>query len=200
VVRDDLVTAAANAEDLACLKGSGLAGQPKGIYYWIGDAGRTDTAGTSLAQVRQDVRVAKNYLDSNNAPNVRRAWFMHSRSMNFMGWDLVDGNSNFAFQSLQSSGGASLGGDPVYRDNNITITAGSGDKSEIYYVEMSECYIGDGPGMEIEIFNDASYSASGTIRSGISRDESVIRLIRKMDFGMRHLVSAHIIEAVAYGV
>lgn len=197
-VRDDLVTAAANAEDVACLKGSGLAGQPKGVYYWVGDAGRTDSAGTSLAQVRQDVRTAKNYLDTNNAPNRNRAWFMHSRSMNYMGWDLVDGNSNFAFPSLQNSTGASLGGDPVFRDNNISITENT-DKSEIYYVEMSECFIADGPGMEIEIFDNATYSQSGTLRSGISRDESVIRLIRKMDFGMRHIVSAHVTEAVGYG-
>ena len=199
VVRDDLVTAAANAEDVACLRGTGLNGQPKGVYNWVGAAGRTNSAGTSLAQVRQDIRVAKNFLDSNNAPNRTRAWFMHSRAMNYMGWDLVDGNSNFAFPSLQSAAGATLGGDPVFRDNNISITLNGTTDTEIYYIEMSECYIGDAMGMEIEIFDNATYSQSGTLRSGISRDESVIRLIRKMDFGMRHLVSAHVTEVVTYG-
>jgi hypothetical protein len=53
--------------------------------------------------------------------------------------------------------------------------------------------------LEFEIFANAAYSASGTIRSGISRDESVIRLIRKWDFGMRHTASAFIIEAVTLG-
>jgi hypothetical protein len=53
--------------------------------------------------------------------------------------------------------------------------------------------------MEIEIFNNAAWSNSGTIRSGISRDESVIRLIRKWDFGMRHTASAYVLEAVTLG-
>lgn len=198
VVRDDLVTATANDEDTAFLNGTGLSGQPKGIYYWVGTAGRTNSAGTSLANARTDIRVARNRLDNNHVPNIRRAWFMHSRSMNYMGWDLVDGNSNFAFPSLQNSNGATLGGDPVYRDNNISITL-STNQSQIFYVEMSECFIGDNMAMEIEVFDNAVYNQGSSLRSGISRDESVIRLIRKTDFGMRHTESAHVLEAVTYG-
>lgn len=198
VVRDDLVTAAANDEDYAFLNGTGLNGQPKGIYYWVPAAGKGNSQGTSLAQVRQDIRTAKNRLDTQNVANNNRAWFMHSRSMNYMGWDLVDGNSNFAFPSLQNSQGASLGGDPVFRDNNISITL-STNQSQIFYVEMSECFIGDSMDMEIEVFDNATYSQSGSLRSGISRDESVIRLIRKTDFGMRHVEAAYVVEAVTYG-
>lgn len=200
VVSEDLLRAVANDEDVAFLNGSGLVGRPKGIYNWIPAGQKTNSAGTALANVRTDIRRMKNGLDSANVPYVRRAFFMHSRSMNYMGWDLVDGNSNFAFPSLQSSGGASLGGDPVLRDNNISITGGGGaNESQIFYVEMSECYIGDSMDMEVQIFDNAAYSQSGTIRSGISRDESVLRLIRKTDFGMRHTESAFIIEAVTYG-
>jgi len=199
IVRDDMVTATANDEDTAFLKGTGLAGQPKGVYNWIPAAGKGNSAGTSLANVRTDIRTAKNRLDNANAPNVRRAWFMHSRAMNYLGWDLVDGNSNFAFPSLQNSAGATLGGDPVQKDNNISITLGGGTSTEVYYVEMSECYIGDSMDMEIEVFENAAYSQGGTIRSGISRDESCIRLVRKTDFGMRHDVSAYVLETVAWG-
>jgi HK97 family phage major capsid protein len=198
IVSDDMVTVAANDEDSAFLKGTGLAGQPKGIYYWVGSSGRGNSAGTTLAQVRQDIRTAKNALDTNNVPNQRRAWFMHSRSMNYMGWDLVDGNSNFAFPSLQNSNGAMLGGDPVHQDQNISITLTS-TYSEIYYVEMSECFIGDSTAMELELIENATYDVSGTLRSGVSRDESVIRLIRKVDFAMRHTASAYVVEQVNYG-
>lgn len=201
IVRDDMVLVASNDEDTAFLKGSGLAGQPKGIYNWVAAAARTNQTGTSLANVRTDIRIMRNRLDSNNVPMQRRAWFMHSRSMNYLGWDLVDGNSNFAFPSLQNSNGASLAGDPVYRDNNVSIVLGSGDKSEIYYVEMSECFIGDSLELEIELIENAIYAdAAGTLRSGVSRDESAIRLIRKVDFGMRHSESAAILEAVNLGV
>ncbi len=199
VVQEDLLRAVANDEDTVFLNGSGLNGRPKGVYNWIPAANKANTAGTALANVRTDIRKMKNGLDSANVPYIKRAFLMHSRSMNYMGWDLVDGNSNFAFPSLQNAGGASLGGDPVYRDNNISIALGGTTNSEIYYVEMSECYIGDSMEMELQIIENAVYSQAGTIRSGVSRDESVLRLIRKTDFGMRHTASAFVIEQVAYG-
>lgn len=200
VVSEDLVRTVAIDEDTQCFNGTGLAGTPKGIYNWITSSLKSNQTGTSLANVRTDVRKMKNGLDNGNVPYVRRAFFMHSRTMNYIGWDLVDGNSNFAFPSLQSAAGASLGGDPVYRDNVLSITGGGGaNESQIFYVEMSECYLAESMDMEIEIFNNAAYSQSGTVRSGISRDESVIRLIRKWDFGMRHTASAYVLEAVTLG-
>lgn len=201
VVQEDLVRTVAIDEDTQCFNGSGLVGLPKGIYNWIPSTNKANQTGTTLANVRTDVRKMKNGLDSANVPYVRRAFFMHSRTMNYIGWDLVDGNSNFAFPSLQSANGASLGGDPVYRDNVLSITGGGGaNESQIFYVEMSECYLAESMDLEIEIFNNATYNTgASTLRSGISRDESVIRLIRKWDFGMRHTASAFIIELVTLG-
>lgn len=199
IVRDDLVRVAANDEDTAFLRGSGLSGQPKGAYNWIPAAGKANSAGTALANIRTDIRVAKNRLSSQNAPNVRRAWFMNSRSAEYMGWEIVDGNGNYVFPSLQMDSGASLGGAPVYRDNNIPTNLGSGAQTEIYYLEMSECFIGDAMDLEIEIIENMVYeTAAGTLRSGVTRDESGIRLIRKTDFGMRHVESGFVLEAVSY--
>jgi HK97 family phage major capsid protein len=201
VVRDDMIANTANAEDTAFLKGSGLSGQPKGIYNWVPAAGKANSAGTTLANTRTDIRTAKNRLGIQNAPNVRRAWFMHSRSGDYMGWELVDGNSNFAYPQMQQGQGANLGGATVNIDNNIAVTlGGSANASEIYYVEMSECFIGDSLELELELIENAVYAdASGTLRSGVSRDESAIRLIRKTDFAMRHVESAFVLEAVTYG-
>ncbi len=200
VVTEDLVRTVAIDEDTQCFNGSGLVGLPKGIYNWIPAAQKSNQTGTSLANVRTDVRKMKNGLDSANVPYVKRAFFMHSRTMNYIGWDLVDGNGNFAFPSLQSAAGASLGGDPVYRDNVLSILLGAaGNESQVLYVEMSECYLAESLGMEIEIFNNATYNQGSSLRSGISRDESVIRLIRKWDFGMRHTASAYVLEAVNLG-
>jgi HK97 family phage major capsid protein len=198
IVRDDLVRTAANDEDQVFLKGTGLAGQPKGIYYWVGSTRRSNSAGTSLANIRTDIKTAVNALDTANAPNASRAWFMHSRPANYIGWEIVDANSNLVFPSMQQAVG-SLAGAPVYRDNNISIVTGTGAQTEIYYVEMSECFIGDSLDMEFEIIQNAGYAdAAGTLRSGVSRDESAIRLIRKFDFGMRHVESGYVLEAVSY--
>lgn len=198
IVRDDLVRTAANDEDAVFLKGDGLNGKPRGIYYWVGSTRRSNSAGTSLANIRTDIKTAVNALDTANAPNSSRAWFMHSRPANYIGWEIVDANSNLVFPQMQQQVG-SLAGAPVYRDNNISIVTGSGAQTEIYYVEMSECFIGDSLDMEFEIVQNAVYAdSSGTLRSGVSRDESAIRLIRKMDFGMRHAESGYVLEAVSY--
>lgn len=200
VVRDDMVRVAANDEDIAFLKGTGLSGQPKGIYYWVGAAGRTNSAGTALANTRTDIRVVKNALSVANAPMVRRAWFMNSRAADYLGWEMVDGNSNLVYPQMQQDEGAVLAGARVYRNNNISVTLGGGTDTELYYVEMSEFFIADGLDLAIEMFDNAVYAdASGTLRSGISRDESAIRLIRKVDAGMRHTESAHVIEACGWG-
>lgn len=199
MIRDDLGRAAANAEDFAFLKGDGVGSKPKGIYYWVGATGRGNSAGTSLANSRTDIAAALNRLGNANAPMVRRSWFMHSRSQNYAGWQLVDANGNFAYPSLQAPNGGSLAGAPVYPDNNIQITLGGGTASEIYYAEMSECFIGDSGSLELELFANATYvDSGGNLRSGVSRDESVIRLIRKVDFGMRHSESAYVLENVLW--
>lgn len=199
IVRDDITQVAANDEDIAFLKGSGLVGQPKGAYNWIPAAGKGNSAGTSLANVRTDIRTAVNRLDVQNVPNIRRAWFMHARSANFLGWELIDGNSNLIFPQMQNATGGTLNGDPVYRNNNISLTLGTGAQTEIYYLEMSECYIGDNMSMEIEVIENMVYeTAAGTLRTGVTRDESGVRLIRKTDFGMRHTESGFVLEAVSY--
>lgn len=200
VVRDDMVRIASNDEDIAFLKGTGNNGQPKGIYYWVGAAGRTNSSGTALANTRTDIRVVKNALSVANAPMVRRAWFMHSRAADYLGWEIVDANSNLVYPQMQADNGAQLAGATVYRNNNIAVTLGGGTDTELYYVEMSEFFIADGSQLEIELFNNATYAdASGTLRSGVSRDESAIRLIRFVDSGMRHTESAHVIEACGWG-
>jgi HK97 family phage major capsid protein len=199
MIRDDVGRAAANAEDAAFLKGDGVGSKPKGIYYWVGAAGRGNSAGTSLANSRTDIAAALNRLGNANAPLVRRAWFMHSRSQNYAGWQLVDTNGNFAYPSLQAPAGGSLAGAPVFPNNNIAITLGGGTASEIYYAEMTECFIGDSGALELELFANATYvDSGGQTRSGVSRDESVVRLIRKVDFGMRHSESAYVLENVLW--
>lgn len=200
IVRDDMVRAAANAEDVAFLRGPGTGAAPKGIYYWVGDPGRTDSAGSALANIRTDVKTARNRLGNANAPNEKRAWFLHSRDITFIGTEIVDANSNLVWPAMAEGDGARWNGGTVYEDNNIPTTLGSGNKSEMYYVEMTECFIGDNEALELELILNATYADSaGNLRSGVSRDESVVRLIRKTDFAMRHVESAHVTEAVAYG-
>lgn len=175
LIRDNIVRALSNAEDLAFFKGAGTAYTPKGIYYQAPTAHVAATAGTSLANFRTDILNCANLLEADNIPIVRRAWFHNPRTTNYMKWSLVDSNSNFSFPDLRANN--TLNDWTVYNTNNIT-TATNVEK---YLVEMSAVYIGDGPGLEIQIRDGAAWDNSGTTVAGYSYDQSVIRAIKVTD-------------------
>lgn len=171
LIRDDIVTALANAEDAAFFKGTGTEHKPKGIYYQMTSAHNTATAGTALANFRTDINDCLTYLDDDNVPRVRRAWFYPTSTITYMKWTIVDGNSNFAFPELRASN--TIDGFPVYVTNNLT--------TEMYHVEMSKVFIGDGQGLQLEVRDGAAWDNSGTVVPGFSYDQSVIRAIKKVD-------------------
>ena len=184
LIRDNIVTALANAEDLAFFKGTGTAFTPRGIYYQMDTAHNTATAGTALANIRTDIQDAVNFLAADNVPNVRRAFFFNPRTVNYMKWSMVDANSNFAFPDLRANN--TLNGWPVFETNNITTAT----NVEWYLVEMSAIYIGDGPGLELKVVDGAAWDNSGTVVAGFSRDQSVIRAIKKVDMVMAYSAAA----------
>lgn len=206
MIRDDMVRSAANAEELAFFRGAGTANTPKGIYHWVTSANRHNTAGATLANIRTDVRTAKKSLGNQNAPFEKRAWFMHSQAQDYVGTEIVDANSNLVWPAMADGMGAKWNGGTVYPTNNIPldlsggVSTTGGVQSELYLIEMTEVFIGDSLDLELEVFANATYvDANGNLRSGISRDESVVRLIRKMDFAMRHIASGHVTEQLTWG-
>lgn len=174
LIRDDIVTALANAEDAAFFKGTGTEHKPKGLYYQMASAHNTATAGTALANFRTDIQDCLTFLDDDNVPRVRRAWFYPTSTITYMKWSVVDSNSNFAFPELRAND--TIDGFPVYVTNNLT--------TEMYHVEMSKVFIGDGQGLELRIQDGAAWDNSGTVVSGFSYDQSVIRAIKKVDMVM----------------
>jgi HK97 family phage major capsid protein len=174
LIRDNIVTSLANTEDQAFFKGTGTAYSPRGIYYQMASAHNTATAGTSLANFRTDIQDCLTFLDDDNVPRVRRAWFYPTSTVTYMKWSLVDGNSNFSFPELRASN--TIDGFPVYVSNNLA--------SDMYHVEMSKIYIGDGPGLEIQVRDGAAWDNSGTVVAGYSYDQSVIRAIKVTDMVM----------------
>jgi hypothetical protein len=122
LIRDDMVRAAANAEDIAYLKGDGLAGQAEG-HLLLGRRGRP-------RQLRRHVagELAHGHRRGAEPPRQRECADGQARLVrplavvNYAGWQLVDANGNFAYPTLQNPAGGVLAGAPVYPDNNISIT------------------------------------------------------------------------------
>lgn len=174
LIRDNIVTALANAEDTAFFKGAGTAYEPRGIFYQMTAAHKSATAGTALANIRTDIQDCLTALDDDNVPRVRRVWFYPTSTVTYIKWAMVDSNSNFSFPELRASN--TIDGFPVLVSNNLD--------TEMYHVEMSKIFIGDGPGLEIQIRDGVAWDNSGTVVAGYSYDQSVIRAIKVTDMVM----------------
>ncbi|KKL70473.1 hypothetical protein LCGC14_2104520, partial [marine sediment metagenome] len=84
--------------------------------------------------------------------------------------------------------------------DQIPNTLGGGsNESEIYFQEFTEAVIGEALGMMVEVFPGGAYNDGSQIISGISTDETVIRLITEHDFQLRHTNTGAIVTGVLYG-
>jgi len=200
-VRDDLAAELALAEDLAFLRGSGAAGQPRGIRNSVASAMVVATGGDTAALKRNDLVNAIARLASRNVRfnSANSAWLMSERTKHRL-MATVDSNSNPSFPGLEGAG--TLLGYRVLATNQILDTTGDGDESEIYFVCGSECIIGEVRGLELTAFDGGAYynSTASAVQSGISQDETAIRAILVEDFALRHDNGASIISEVDYTV
>ncbi len=192
MIRQDAITAMANRQDLAFIRGDGLAGVPRGLRSWCLAANvETTTAGNALAAVTTNLGTLMADLLNADVRMLRPAWLMHPRTYIFL-TTIRDGNGNFAFRQEMLSGGPMTGtlwgypyGLTTQIPINLAVTAT--DESEIYFVDMADCVIADAVNMTVEVVNGAAYySSAGTLTGGFSRDETILKIVSEHDFGMRH--------------
>lgn len=197
LVRDDLTGAAAERADLAFIRGDGTSNTPKGIRNIVDAANVFASAGTTTANIIDDLGRAAREVQESQVPMRKRGWLFSSRTE----WDLrtlLDANSNFVFRD-EMNGGNLLGFPFAFTDQIPNTLGGGSDESEVYFAEFSDLVIGEALGVQVEVFPGGTYDDAGTLRSGISRDETVVRLITEHDFNMRHTDTAAVITGVQWG-
>lgn len=198
-VRDDLNAIMPLAEDYAFIRGDGTAGSPKGIRYSLASANifaRTQAGSTStVVEIQNDLMKAIRKLEENNVKVRSGFWLMNATTKNgLMG--IRDTVANLVFAPEMRTG--FLMGFPFYVTNQIPNNLGGGsDEGEVYFCEASELVIGDHMALTVEMFPNGAYvDSSGTMQSGISTDQSVLRAIAQSDFALRHNVGASVITTV----
>lgn len=201
VVKEDLINALAQAEDLAFIRGLGTGGSPRGLRYWAPTANvLTVNASVNLANVTTDLGRLALTLEEANTRMLRPGWMMAPRTKQYL-MDVRDGNGNYAFRTEMLAG--RLNGYP-YRvttqiPKNLAVTGTS--ESELYLADFADVVIGDVPGFNIIVSTEAAYDdGTGTLRSALQRDETVIQLIAEHDIGMRHDGSVAVFSDVDWGV
>lgn len=87
----------------------------------------------------------------------------------------------------------------VHKTNQIPKNLGGGTESETYLVHGPDLWIADTLNNQVDIFPGGAYYDGGVVVSGISNDETVIRLLHETDFNVRYQEAISRITAVTLG-
>jgi HK97 family phage major capsid protein len=205
IVVGDLTAAIALREDKAFIRDDGLSNNPKGLRYWapVANVYPASQAAPTIQQVSTELNKLVLVLEAADANMTAAGWVMAPRTKRFL-QALRDGNGNKVYPELDQG---MLMGYPVGTTTqvpvNLTVGTGStatADGSEIYFADFGDCFIGEEEQLVIDYSKEATYKdGSGTVISAFQRDQTLIRVIAKHDFGPRHVESVAVLTQVQWG-
>lgn len=204
-VLEDLRQVMGLREDTAFLFGTGAQETPRGLSSLLVSTHQYDATAAApkaptIAELRVEFAKAIGRLKLANIPMVTPVWFMGPRTEQFL-MGVTDGNGNAVFESQMEQG--RLRGLPYFVSNqipeNMTNTAGSGtDWSRLMLVDTSQEIIAEGQQIEATVVPNGTYEEGGSTRSGLSRDQTVVRLKSVHDHNVRY-DTCGVIVAVQWG-
>lgn len=192
-IQTDAETSMRVKRDITFLRGSGTSFVPRGMLSWAGLASNTfneanaatGANNSTTAEIAGDLALLIRKVMDQKVPLVNMAYVMPPKT-----WTRL--------QSEQTTAGAvrfpemadgKLLGFPFHIQQDIPITNSTpvaSSSSELYFGAWGNVLIAEGRKLELEMFNGATYvNSSGTMVSGISQDQTVVRLIESHDFGCR---------------
>jgi len=180
MVRDDMIQTVALKEDHTAMYGAGTEFTPLGI---INTPGITKAAKNALP----DSDYLASLIGSLMTKNLLWAsvgWAIHGALWSVL-YNLKDGSGNYIHREEMNQG--RLIGLPFAVSNQISYNDGAtGKPVDIFLGDWSEFIIGEEMGLEIDASKEAAWWDGSALQSTFSRDETVIRVIAKHDFGLRH--------------
>lgn len=198
LVVGDLVASVATAEDLSFLRGAGTGNLPKGLRFWAPAFNVFPApAEITLQSVELALSALILRLENANSNMTAPGFVMAPRTKRWLS-ALRDGNGNKAYPELDQN---MLKGFPVGSTTQVPINLGaSGDASEIHFADFADCFIGEDDAMVIDFSKEATYKdSSGNVISAFQRDQTLVRVIAKHDFGPRHVESVAVMTDVKWG-
>jgi HK97 family phage major capsid protein len=200
VIREDLVRAIAQGEDLAFIRGDGTAFTPRGLKNWIATANSFGITGATITLITADLGTAMSNLATNNVDisPADCAWIFAPRTFIFLKTLRNSTTGQYAFPEMQGPNPTLLGY-RVAMTSQIPINLGGATNSEFYFVHVPDLVIGEAVNMIVDVSSEASYvDENGNTVSAYALDQTVIRVIEENDFAMRYPTAASIVTAVTY--
>lgn len=197
-VRDDMVAAVRQAEDLAFLRGAGTAYGPKGIRNWCPSANVIDANGTvNLANITTDLGKLIVALQNANViwPRTQWGWIWAPRTENFLA-TIRTANGEYAFRDEMFTRGT-FWGIPFRSTTQIPVNLnllGGSNESEVMLAAFPDMVIGDVPQMVMDTSQEASWYDGSAYQSAYSQDQTIIRMILEHDLAVRHVESIAVLQ------
>lgn len=200
LVLNDLTVSMGLSEDLHFIRADGSGSLPKGMRHWalpfnVLPAPAVD--GLTLEKIDLFLGGMMLRLETANVMMKSCGWLMAPRVLRWL-QSLRDGNGNKAYPEIDAG---MLKGYPVGLSNQIPVNLGAdGNETEIYFVNFADCMIGEDMDLTLSFSNEASYKdAQGEMVSAFQRDQTLLRVIAKHDFGPRHVESIVVAVGVKWG-
>ena len=201
LVVNDLTSSVALAEDLSFLRGAGTGNLPKGLRFWAPPFNVfAAPVAVDLGAVEMALSALILRLENANSNMVSPGFVMAPRTKRWLSALRVgdEGKGAKAYPELDQG---QLKGFPVATTTQVPINLGDdGNASEIHFADFADCFIGEDDAMVIDFSKEATYKdASGTLVSAFQRDQTLVRVIAKHDFGPRHVESVAVLTGVKWG-
>jgi HK97 family phage major capsid protein len=192
MVRNDLVSAMAQAEDNAFIRSDGSAASPRGIKSWA--ASTQASAGSTLANMITDLEFLLLALKNANVRFIQPGWMMSPRTELAL-MTVTNTNGFYMFRQEMLTG--NLWKIPYATSTQIPINI-SGSGSEMYLVDFADVVIGESKQLILDTSTEAAFNDGTGMQSSFQQDQTVIRAIAEHDLVMRHDLSAAYLSAVPY--
>ncbi|HGM5579280.1 TPA: phage major capsid protein [Pseudomonas putida] len=200
LVANDLTVSMGLSEDLHFIRADGSGVLPKGLRHWAPAFNVLPApAPADLTLEKIDLFLGRMMLrlETANIQMKSCGWLMAPRVLRWL-QSLRDGNGNKAYPEIEQG---MIKGYPVGLSNQIPVNLGAGgDETEIYFVNFADCMIGEDMDLTIGFSSEASYKdAEGNMVSAFQRNQTLVRVIAKHDFGPRHVESVVVAIGVKWG-
>lgn len=178
MIRDDMIKSMALAEDYAAMYGKGTEYTPRGIY---------NTSGVEKKKLSAEP-------DGDNLGDFVGTLMSKNIDWNSVGW-IFNGRVWNKLYHLKTQTGAYLYREELnqgkflgfpYKVTNQIPSTGTNLSTDIFFGDFAEFIIGEEMGLEMIASTEATYQDGNELVSAFSRDQTVIKVTAKHDFGLRH--------------
>lgn len=183
LIQQDAAKKVALRQDLAFMRGIGSSGEPKGMELWADSANKFNANTTvTAATVTEELGRAVQKLEEANVLITKGGWLISPRTKKYL-MTARDGNNNLIWEPEMKNG--TLMGFPFKVSTQIPNNlGGSSIDSKVYFANFADLIIGENEDLIIDVFPGGTYdSGGGTMISGVSSDQTVVRVISLHDFG-----------------